>query len=235
MRWVFAASTRSLVRSHGLGRSRPAPGTCKTASHYAVPRCPWVAGASPHTERTSGACRRFRAGGLHRPPLPPPREPPSGGCSHHRRAAFPTARRPPTTLCSARLVLLAVLVVVAAAVVAARQQRQLRVVGGWNAPRGRYPWAVSLRRPTGSRGHFCGGTLIAPRLVLTAAHCFWDKKKGKWTEQKPQVGARGGVGRRPACKQGPARGRGAPAHHLSLQSDRPCCRVTPRVELGLPL
>lgn len=138
---------------------------------------------------------------------PPPRW---TGCKSaarrsHRRAlpghALPTARRPPASLSPARLLLLAVLVVLAAAVVAARQQRQLRIAGGWNAPRRRYPWVVSLRRPTGSRGHFCGGTLIAPRLVLTAAHCLWDKSRGKWTDQKPQVGGNGG----PSCVQG--------AHH----------------------
>src|SRR4051794_17262471 len=38
------------------------------------------------------------------------------------------------------------------------------VVGGQLAPRGRFPWMVRL-----SMG--CGGTLVAPRVVLTAGHC----------------------------------------------------------------
>lgn len=38
------------------------------------------------------------------------------------------------------------------------------VVGGTRAPAGRFPWVVRL-----SMG--CGGTLIAPRVVLTAGHC----------------------------------------------------------------
>jgi secreted trypsin-like serine protease len=38
------------------------------------------------------------------------------------------------------------------------------VVGGDVAPAGRFPWMVRL-----SMG--CGGTLIAPRVVLTAGHC----------------------------------------------------------------
>jgi secreted trypsin-like serine protease len=38
------------------------------------------------------------------------------------------------------------------------------VVGGDPAPEGRFPWMVRL-----SMG--CGGTLVAPRVVLTAGHC----------------------------------------------------------------
>jgi secreted trypsin-like serine protease len=44
------------------------------------------------------------------------------------------------------------------------RERVPEVVGGEAAPSGRYPWAVRL-----SGG--CGGSLIAPRYVLTAAHC----------------------------------------------------------------
>lgn len=45
-----------------------------------------------------------------------------------------------------------------------------RIVGGTTARAGRYPYAqVSLATDTGL--HQCGGSLIAPDIVLTAGHC----------------------------------------------------------------
>jgi trypsin len=47
--------------------------------------------------------------------------------------------------------------------------RQEPIVGGWSAPAARYPWIASLWVSyTDIR---CGGVLIAPNWVLTAAHC----------------------------------------------------------------
>ena len=46
---------------------------------------------------------------------------------------------------------------------------QQKIVGGAEATAFARPWVASLQDDTGF--HFCGGSLIAPNLVLTAAHC----------------------------------------------------------------
>uniref|UniRef100_H0XV52 Peptidase S1 domain-containing protein n=1 Tax=Otolemur garnettii TaxID=30611 RepID=H0XV52_OTOGA len=48
------------------------------------------------------------------------------------------------------------------------------IVGGCDVMARRYPWQVSLRfysMKSGLWEHFCGGSLVHPQWVLTAAHC----------------------------------------------------------------
>ena len=47
-----------------------------------------------------------------------------------------------------------------------------RIVGGWPASKGEFPWMVSLQKPI-KKGHkhFCAGSIISDFFILTAAHC----------------------------------------------------------------
>ncbi|NXV72244.1 DDN1 protein, partial [Atlantisia rogersi] len=52
-----------------------------------------------------------------------------------------------------------------------------RIIGGWEAKPHSRPYMASLTIKNGSRTHKCGGFLIRPDAVLSAAHCVTGKGK----------------------------------------------------------
>lgn len=46
------------------------------------------------------------------------------------------------------------------------------IVGGYEAHPGQFPYQVSLQYKS---SHFCGGSIIAAKFVVTAAHCIKDQ------------------------------------------------------------
>lgn len=56
---------------------------------------------------------------------------------------------------------------------------QAAIVGGLGATRGSWPWVAYIQAQTGPRsGIACTGTVVAPNVVLSAAHCAEDTSTG---------------------------------------------------------
>jgi trypsin len=65
----------------------------------------------------------------------------------------------------------------------------LSITNGSTAKLRDYPWQVSVQNSKGE--HFCGGSIISARFILTAAHCLYGKKV---SDLKVLSGGEGGLG-----------------------------------------
>ena len=59
----------------------------------------------------------------------------------------------------------------------ANQPSAAYVIGGTNTRAHEFPWQVSIQTKPGGASfrHFCGGTIIHPYFILTAAHCVVEE------------------------------------------------------------
>lgn len=55
-------------------------------------------------------------------------------------------------------------------------QLEPRIIGGSSAAVKQFPYQVSLRNKEAGL-HFCGGSIINRRFILTAAHCFFAQQQ----------------------------------------------------------
>jgi hypothetical protein len=47
------------------------------------------------------------------------------------------------------------------------------IIGGSKSPRGSFPWLAAIYHY--QKRFICGGSLVSNKIVITAAHCIWNK------------------------------------------------------------
>ncbi|XP_068207666.1 trypsin-1-like [Palaemon carinicauda] len=79
-------------------------------------------------------------------------------------------------LCACVLKLVSTSVNVADVPCGRSQIRSAKIKGGTDAVPHQYPWVVSISTSGPNSPHFCGGSLVHKRFVITAAHCVHHKR-----------------------------------------------------------
>jgi secreted trypsin-like serine protease len=80
------------------------------------------------------------------------------------------------------LALLAALVLAATATAATNPKATGSVIGGHNATIAQYPSLAYIEGVQATAGYACTGTVVAPRVILTAGHCVEDIESGSIVE-----------------------------------------------------
>lgn len=89
---------------------------------------------------------------------------------------------PSTRLIGCCLALVALAAMLFGASPAAASGARASIVGGNLVNAAEYPWVAFIQAETGGgEGFECSGTVVAPRIVLTAGHCVEDIESGRLT------------------------------------------------------
>ena len=63
--------------------------------------------------------------------------------------------------------------------------RQGRIVGGWELKPHSMPWQAAIANI--GNVQYCGGTIICPRYVMSAAHCSWNDQTRAFVDESDFV------------------------------------------------
>ena len=99
------------------------------------------------------------------------------------------------------------------------------VIGGHNATIAQYPSLAFIEGAVATAGYACTGTVVAPRVVLTAGHCVEDIESSSIT-QPEQIAVATGISNLQHIAAGEDQQSRAGAC-LSRASTRASCRATP--------